>query len=569
MKTAEHHYVYTDGEAAKWYRRVLYFAKDFWIFALVMLIYGGSLGFLLWAVPPLGRFLFIVSCISLGLLFGLDPEVTRGLFGWPARRSLAPVTAKEWKFLKDRAEHHPDVRALLVAALKDGRSIRGRDFDALDALLEWRRKQKRKRLRAEKEAADRLAKQQAEAAAVAEIQHSLQDAHERAKGQTWHVGSVVRTELLSNLEEKRDLIVGFGKYPVLVPTSSTVLRKQTLVVTDQWQFLVDGQWLLAKGTQLEVRERTAGPQLCVKAEQACHRFHQSSQLQVESANSSELPNRSAAEGPGERFDAVNPSGYSTPVRPSVRACDDYPGRIKRKRIHELDPRPWASMPATAAGDVGVLVLVSRLARNVTFALRSECGRGPLAVRSWVLESGLGRILATLVAGRWAVSMKKPPRISAAERAAGNPTASCWCSVLRVVLLLLADDQAAGDGDAGGDFDVEALAVVMRPGGADPRPELAIRALIDHEHAQGLRLALIGGVVLRGVVGLGHDVSPFVDESAVARHQEGGGIKQGVQGRRRRVYGLALRPLPWCCRYATDHPSTETFTPPRPASKDCR
>lgn len=109
--------------------------------------------------------------------------------------------------------------------------------------------------------------------------------------QTWHVGSVVRTELLSNLEEKRDLIVGFGKYPVFVPTSSTTLRKQTLVVTDQWQFLVDGQWLLAKGTQLEVRERTAGPQLCVKAEQACHRFHQSSQLQVESANSSQLPNR--------------------------------------------------------------------------------------------------------------------------------------------------------------------------------------------------------------------------------------------------------------------------------------
>jgi hypothetical protein len=181
MKTAEHHYVYTDGEAAKWYRRVLYFAKDFWIFALAMLIYGGNLGFLLWAIPPLGLFLFIASCISLGLLFGLDPEGTRELFGWPARRSLAPVTAEEWKVLKDRAEHHPDVRALLVVALKDGRSIRGRDFDALDALLEWRRKRKQKRLRAEKEAADRLAKQQAEAAAVAEIQHSLQDAHDRAK----------------------------------------------------------------------------------------------------------------------------------------------------------------------------------------------------------------------------------------------------------------------------------------------------------------------------------------------------------------------------------------------------
>lgn len=181
-KTACDHYVYTDEEAAKWYRRVLYFAKDFWLFALVVLVLGGVFGFLLWAVPALGQLFFGLICILLGLHFAHDIEGTRELFfGWPPRRSLAPVTSKEWKFLKDRAEHHPDVRALLVAALKDGRSIRGRDFDVLDAILERRRLRKQKRLWAEKKAADRLAKQQAETAEVAEIQRSLQDAHERAK----------------------------------------------------------------------------------------------------------------------------------------------------------------------------------------------------------------------------------------------------------------------------------------------------------------------------------------------------------------------------------------------------
>lgn len=105
---------------------------------------------------------------------------------------------------------------------------------------------------------------------------------------SWNVGSVVRTELHSNLEEKQDLAVGFATngHAVFVPSSSTRLEKQTLVMTEQWQFLVDGHWLLPKGVQLEVRERTAGPQLCVKAEQACYRFHQSAQLQANPASDS-------------------------------------------------------------------------------------------------------------------------------------------------------------------------------------------------------------------------------------------------------------------------------------------
>ncbi|MBS7545546.1 hypothetical protein [Ancylobacter oerskovii] len=106
--------------------------------------------------------------------------------------------------------------------------------------------------------------------------------------QSWNVGSVVRTEPLSNLEEQLDFGVGIGTngHAVVIPSTSTRMRKQTLVVTDRWQFLVDGQWLLAKGTQLEVRERTAGPQLCVEAVQDCHRFHQSAQLQVNPASDS-------------------------------------------------------------------------------------------------------------------------------------------------------------------------------------------------------------------------------------------------------------------------------------------
>jgi hypothetical protein len=105
---------------------------------------------------------------------------------------------------------------------------------------------------------------------------------------SWNVGSVVRTELHSNLEEKQDLTVGFATngHAVFVPSSSTRLEKQTLVMTEQWQFLVDGHWLLARGVQLEVRERTAGPQLCVKAERACYRFHQSAQLQANPASDS-------------------------------------------------------------------------------------------------------------------------------------------------------------------------------------------------------------------------------------------------------------------------------------------
>jgi hypothetical protein len=104
--------------------------------------------------------------------------------------------------------------------------------------------------------------------------------------QSWNVGSVLRTELLSNLEEKQDLIVGFGTngHAVFVPSSSTRLEKQTLVVTEQWQFLVDGQWLLPKGAQMVVRERVGGPELCLADRQVCQRFQQSAQLQVNPAS---------------------------------------------------------------------------------------------------------------------------------------------------------------------------------------------------------------------------------------------------------------------------------------------
>ncbi|RUT79764.1 hypothetical protein, partial [Mesorhizobium sp. M7A.T.Ca.US.000.02.2.1] len=83
--------------------------------------------------------------------------------------------------------------------------------------------------------------------------------------ESWNVGPVVRAELLSNLEEKPLLTIK----GVLVPTG-TRTRKQTLVVTEQWQFLVDGQWLLPKGAQMEVRQDPGAfdrlPRLCVRAE---------------------------------------------------------------------------------------------------------------------------------------------------------------------------------------------------------------------------------------------------------------------------------------------------------------
>lgn len=104
--------------------------------------------------------------------------------------------------------------------------------------------------------------------------------------QSWNVGAVVRTEHLSNLEEQLDFGVGIVTtgHAVVMPSSSTRLRKQTLVVTEQWQFLVDGQWLLPKGAQMEVREGVGGPELCLAGRQVCQRFQQSAQLQVNPAS---------------------------------------------------------------------------------------------------------------------------------------------------------------------------------------------------------------------------------------------------------------------------------------------
>lgn len=171
-KTACDHYVYTDEEAAKWYRRVLYFVKDFGPFALILIALCATFGIVVWIEPGIAVFGVL---IFFGLLAsaGLEPGEA---FFYPDRRSLTPLELNDWKVLNARAEHHPDVLALLVAATKHGRTLRVRDFDALYGIVERRREQRRKVLNADKEAADRLS----EAAAVAEIQRSLQDAHERA-----------------------------------------------------------------------------------------------------------------------------------------------------------------------------------------------------------------------------------------------------------------------------------------------------------------------------------------------------------------------------------------------------
>lgn len=175
-KTACDHYVYTDEEAAKWYRRVLYFVKDFGPFALTLIALGATFGIFFWLEPGVAVF---GALVFFGLLASAGEKPSQAFF-YPEGRSLAPLTLEDWKVLKARAEHHPDVLALLAAAMKEGRTIRGRDFEAIYRIVERRREQKRKVLNAEKEAADRLAEQQAEAAAVAEIQQSLQAAHERA-----------------------------------------------------------------------------------------------------------------------------------------------------------------------------------------------------------------------------------------------------------------------------------------------------------------------------------------------------------------------------------------------------
>jgi hypothetical protein len=176
-KIACDHYVYTDEEAGKWYRRVLYFVKDFGPFALALGFLGGLLGVLFWIEPGFGGCVAIMFAV---FTFFAGPRAGEAYL-YPYQRSLTPLTLDDWKVLKARAEHHPDVLALLAAATKDGRTIRGRDFNALYWIVEHRREHKRKVLNAEKEAADRLAEQQAEAAAVVEIQQSLQDAHKRAK----------------------------------------------------------------------------------------------------------------------------------------------------------------------------------------------------------------------------------------------------------------------------------------------------------------------------------------------------------------------------------------------------
>lgn len=176
-KTAYDHYVYTDDEAAKWYRRVLYFVKDFMPFALTLIALGATFGIVFWIEPGVAVFGVL---ILFGLLASAGLRPSQAFF-YPDRRSLTPLKLNDWKVLNARAEHHPDVLALLAAAMKDGRTLRGRDFDALYGIVERRREHQRKVLNAEKEAADRLAEQQAEAAAVAEIQQSVRAAHERAE----------------------------------------------------------------------------------------------------------------------------------------------------------------------------------------------------------------------------------------------------------------------------------------------------------------------------------------------------------------------------------------------------
>ncbi|EJE6498657.1 hypothetical protein LWQ05_005126, partial [Salmonella enterica] len=167
-KTACDHYVYTDEEAAKLYRRVLYFVKDFGPFALTLIALGATFGIVFWIEPGIAVF---GALVFFGLAVSASPDAGAGqAFFYPDRRSLTPLKLNDWKVLNARAEHHPDVLALLVAATKHGRTLRGRDFDALYGIVERRREHKRKVLNAEKEAADRLAEQQAEAAAVAEIQ---------------------------------------------------------------------------------------------------------------------------------------------------------------------------------------------------------------------------------------------------------------------------------------------------------------------------------------------------------------------------------------------------------------
>lgn len=98
--------------------------------------------------------------------------------------------------------------------------------------------------------------------------------------QSWQVGSVVHAELLSNLSQQQDLAVGYAPGGVaLVPTTTVVLSQQTLVKTDGWQFLLDGQWLLPMGTPLEVRERTgANPLLCTVGGRDCRAVRQSGRL---------------------------------------------------------------------------------------------------------------------------------------------------------------------------------------------------------------------------------------------------------------------------------------------------
>ncbi|MBS7545547.1 hypothetical protein [Ancylobacter oerskovii] len=181
-KTACDHYVYTNEEASKWYRRVLYFGKDFGLFALVLLVMGLTLGVLFWGAPQAGAALTCVFAVLMAtdaMLWEMSTFKTSTFY--PVRRSLSPLSLDDWKVLKALAEQHADVQALIAAALNHGRTVRGRDFDAVYGIVERRRKHERKVLDAEKEATDRLAGQQAEAAAVAEIQQSLQDAHERAR----------------------------------------------------------------------------------------------------------------------------------------------------------------------------------------------------------------------------------------------------------------------------------------------------------------------------------------------------------------------------------------------------